>query len=107
MIIGTTNTPEFGRNASTEPSLYGPTRNPHRLTHSAGGSSGGTAAVVAVGIVPAGHGNDGGGVDPDPGVGVRPGRAQAQPRQDARRASVQRHGLPDGRQSRGADPQRS
>ena len=52
VIIGTTNTPEFGRNASTGPSLYGRTRNPHRLTHSAGGSSGGTAAAVAVGIVP-------------------------------------------------------
>ncbi len=41
VIIGKTNAPEFGLNASTEPLLFGPTRNPHRLTHSVGGSSGG------------------------------------------------------------------
>lgn len=61
IILGTTNAPELGLNASTEPSLNGPTRNPHGLDHSTGGSSGGTAAAVAAGIVPVGHGNDGGG----------------------------------------------
>ncbi|MGI9604095.1 MAG: amidase [Acidimicrobiales bacterium] len=61
LVLGTTNAPEMGKNASTEPVLHGPTRNPHGLGHSSGGSSGGTAAAVAAGIVPIGHGNDGGG----------------------------------------------
>lgn len=61
VILGNTNSPEFGKNASTEPVLHGPSRNPWRTTHSTGGSSGGTAAAVAGGMVPAGHANDGGG----------------------------------------------
>ena len=61
VVLGTTNTPEFGKNASTEPLLHGPTRNPWRTTHSPGGSSGGSAAAVASGMVPVAHGNDGGG----------------------------------------------
>jgi amidase len=90
VIIGTTNSPELGRNASTEPLLHGPTRNPHRLSHSPGGSSGGTAAAVAVGIVPAGHGNDGGGSIRIPAsacglIGLKPsrGRTPAAPRYNA------------------------
>jgi amidase len=61
VILGNTNSPEFGKNASTEPLLHGPTRNPWRTSHSTGGSSGGTAAAVVGGMVPAAHGNDGGG----------------------------------------------
>lgn len=81
IIIGVTNTPEMGKSASTEPLLHGPTRNPHRLTHSAGGSSGGTAAAVAAGIVPIGHGSDGGGSIRIPSatcglVGLKPSRGR-------------------------------
>ena len=61
VVLGTTNTPEFGKNASTEPILHGPTHNPWRTTHSPGGSSGGSAAAVASGMVPVAHGSDGGG----------------------------------------------
>jgi len=61
VIFGKTNTPEFGLEPVTEPSLFGPTYNPWNLARTPGGSSGGAAAAVAGGIVPAAHASDGGG----------------------------------------------
>ncbi|MCW3038696.1 MAG: Amidase, partial [Solirubrobacterales bacterium] len=61
VVFGKTNTPEFGAKAVTEPELFGPTRNPWALDRTPGGSSGGTAAAVAAGIVPVAGASDGGG----------------------------------------------
>jgi amidase len=61
VIVGKTNTPEFGLMPTAEPEAYGPTHNPWNLAHSSGGSSGGSAAAVASGMVPVGHAGDGGG----------------------------------------------
>ncbi len=61
VIVGKTNSCEFGLQPVTEPHLYGPSRNPWSLEHSPGGSSGGAAAAVASGMMPMAHATDGGG----------------------------------------------
>lgn len=60
-IFGKTASPEFGMTTTTESRLYGATLNPWNTAHTTGGSSGGTAAAVAAGIVPVAHASDGGG----------------------------------------------
>jgi amidase len=61
VIVGKTNTPELGLLPTTESHAYGPARNPWNLERSPGGSSGGSAAAVASGMVPFAHAGDGGG----------------------------------------------
>lgn len=61
IVVGKTNTPEFGLMGYTEPELFGACRNPWNTEHTPGGSSGGSGAAVSAGIVPMASGGDGGG----------------------------------------------
>jgi len=79
--LGKSRLPEFGFNASTEFMTHEPVRNPWSTDHSAGASSGGSAALVAAGVVPLAHANDGGGSIRIPAaacglVGLKPTRGR-------------------------------
>ena len=83
-FLGKTTLPEFGLTAATEPLAQGPTRNPWNLSRSTGGSSGGSAALVAAGVAPIAHANDGGGSIRIPAsccglVGLKPTRGRVTP----------------------------
>jgi len=81
ITLGKTTMPEFGLTGTTEALVHGPTHNPWKLGFSPGGSSGGSAALVAAGVVPIAHANDGGGSTRIPAsccgvVGLKPSRGR-------------------------------
>jgi amidase len=84
ITLGKTNLPEFGPQPTTQPLAFGPTRNPWSHERSSGGSSGGSCAAVAAGLVPIAHANDGGGSIRIPAgwcglVGLKPSRGRTAP----------------------------
>jgi amidase len=91
--LAKTTLPEFGLTASTESTRFGATANPWDTSRSAGGSSGGSAALVAAGVVPVGHANDGGGSIRIPAaccglVGLKPSRGRLPDRPELERLPV-------------------
>lgn len=81
VVMGSSKTPEFGARNVTEPVAHGPARNPWDLARTPGGSSGGSAALVAAGVVPMAGANDGGGSIRIPAAacglfGLKPGRGR-------------------------------
>jgi amidase len=81
VVLGRTRVPEFGTTVTTESTAYGATGNPYDVTRSAGGSSGGSAAAVASGMVAVAHASDGGGSIRIPAsecglVGLKPTRGR-------------------------------
>jgi amidase len=88
VFVGKTNTPEFGLQPTCEPLAYGPTHNPWNPERGPGGSSGGSGAAVASGMVPVGHAGDGGGSIRIPGsacgiFGLKPSRGRVSMGPDA------------------------
>ena len=96
IVVGRSNTPEFGLVGTTEPESYGPCRNPWNTDYGTGGSSGGAAAAVASGMVPSANASDGGGSIRIPAamcglVGLKPsrGRVPMGPKQEEWGLSIQ------------------
>jgi amidase len=96
VTMGRGASPEWGSVPVTEPELFGPTRNPWDVSRSAGGSSGGSAAAVAAGMVPIAHASDGGGSIRVPAsccgvVGLKPsqGRITVGPARDESNLGVE------------------